>query len=35
MMSSGVQLPKSAKKTQKTLNKYIEKYMTEMTKLIE
>ena len=35
MMSSGIQLPKSAKKTQKTLNKYIEKYMTEMTKLIE
>jgi hypothetical protein len=35
MMSSGVQLPKSAKKTQKALNKYIEKYMTEMTKLIE
>ena len=34
MMSSGVQLPKSAKKTQKALNKYIEKYMTEMTKLI-
>ena len=35
MMSSGIQLPKSAKKTQKALNKYIEKYMTEMTKLIE
>ena len=35
MTSSGVQLPKSAKKTQKALNKYIEKYMTEMTKLIE
>ena len=35
MMSSGVQLPKSAQKTQKALNKYIEKYMTEMTKLIE
>lgn len=35
MISSGIQLPKSAKKTQKTLNKYIEKYMTEMTKLIE
>jgi len=35
MMSSGVQLPKSARKTQKALNKYIEKYMTEMTKLIE
>ena len=35
MTSSGVQLPKSAQKTQKALNKYIEKYMTEMTKLIE
>ena len=35
MMSSGVQLPKSARKTQKALNKYIEKYMTEMTKLID
>jgi len=35
MMSSGVQLPKSARKIQKALNKYIEKYMTEMTKLIE
>ena len=35
MMSSGIQLPKSAQKTQKNLNKYIEKYMTEMTKLIE
>ena len=35
MMSSGIQLPKSAKKTQKAINKYIEKYMTEMTKLIE
>ena len=35
MMNSGVQLPKSARKTQKALNKYIEKYMTEMTKLIE
>ena len=35
MMSSGIQLPKSAQKTQKALNKYIEKYMTEMTKLIE
>jgi hypothetical protein len=35
MMSSGIQLPKSAQKTQKDLNKYIEKYMTEMTKLIE
>ena len=35
MMSSGVQLPKSAQKTQKALNKYIEKYMTEMTKLID
>ena len=34
MMSSGVQLPKSARKTQKTLNKYIEKYMTEMAKLM-
>lgn len=33
MMSSGVQLPKSARKTQKALNKYIEKYMKEMTKL--
>ena len=33
MMSSGIQLPKSARKTQKALNKYIEKYMTEMTKL--
>ena len=35
MMNSGIQLPKSAQKTQKALNKYIEKYMTEMTKLIE
>jgi len=35
MMSSGIQLPKSARKTQKALNKYIEKYMTEMTKLFE
>ena len=35
MMSSGIQLPKSAQKTQKALNKYIEKYMMEMTKLIE
>ena len=35
MISSGVQLPKSARKTQKALNKYIEKYMTEMTKFIE
>ena len=35
MMSSGIQLPKSALKTQKALNKYIEKYMMEMTKLIE
>ena len=34
MMSSGFQLPKSAQKTQKALNKYIEKYMTEMTKLM-
>ena len=34
MMSSGIQLPKSARKTQKALNKYIEKYMMEMTKLI-
>ena len=34
MMSSGIQLPKSAQKTQKALNKYIEKYMTEMTKLM-
>ena len=34
MISSGIQLPKSARKTQKALNKYIEKYMTEMTKLI-
>ena len=34
MMNSGVQLPKSARKTQKALNKYIEKYMTEMTKLM-
>ena len=34
MISSGVQLPKSARKTQKALNKYIEKYMTEMTKLV-
>jgi hypothetical protein len=33
MISSGIQLPKSAQKTQKTLNKYIEKYMKEMTKL--
>ena len=30
MMSSGVQLPKSARKTQKALNKYIEKYMKIM-----
>ena len=35
MMNSGIQLPKSAQKTQKALNKYIEKYMKEMTKLIE
>jgi hypothetical protein len=34
MMSSGVQLSKSARKTQKAINKYIEKYMTEMTKLV-
>ena len=34
MMNSGVQLPKSARKTQKALNKYIERYMTEMTKLM-
>ena len=34
MISSGVQLPKSARKTQKAINKYIEKYMTEMTKLV-
>jgi hypothetical protein len=34
MISSGVQLPKSARKTQKALNKYIEKYMTEMTKFV-
>ena len=34
MMKSGIQLPKSARKTQKALNKYIEKYMTEMTKLV-
>ena len=34
MMSSGFQLPKSAQKTQKALNKYIEKYMNEMTKLM-
>lgn len=33
MISSGIQLPKSAQKTQKALNKYIEKYMKEMTKL--
>ena len=33
MMSFGIQLPKSAQKTQKALNKYIEKYMKEMTKL--
>ena len=33
MISSGIQLPKSARKTQKALNKYIEKYMKEMTKL--
>ena len=33
MISSGIQLPKSAQKTQKDLNKYIEKYMKEMTKL--
>ena len=35
MMSSGVQLPKSAQKTQKTLNKYIEKYMKEMSTIID
>lgn len=34
MMNSGVQLPKSARKTQKVLNKYIEKYMTEMGKIL-
>ena len=34
MMNSGVQLPKSARKTQKAINKYIEKYMTEMAKLM-
>ncbi|MBO7129297.1 MAG: hypothetical protein J6W05_05955 [Prevotella sp.] len=34
MISSGVQLPKSARKTQKALNKYIEKYITEMTKFV-
>jgi hypothetical protein len=34
MLGQG-QLPKSAQKTQKALNKYIEKYMTEMTKLME
>ena len=34
MINSGVQLPKSARKTQKALNKYIEKYMTEMTKFV-
>lgn len=33
MISSGIQLPKSAQKTQEALNKYIEKYMKEMTKL--
>lgn len=33
MISSGIQLPKSGQKTQKALNKYIEKYMKEMTKL--
>jgi hypothetical protein len=33
MINSGIQLPKSAQKTQKALNKYIEKYMKEMTKL--
>ena len=33
MISSGILLPKSAQKTQKALNKYIEKYMKEMTKL--
>ena len=33
MISSGIQLPKSAQKTQKALNKYIEKYMKELTKL--
>lgn len=33
MISSGIQLPKSAQKTQKALNKYIEKYMKEMTRL--
>ena len=35
MMSSGVQLPKSARKTQKVLNKYIEKYMKEMSAIID
>jgi hypothetical protein len=35
MMNSGVQLPKSARKTQKALNKYIEKYMKEMSTIID
>ena len=35
MMNSGVQLPKSARKTQKALNKYIEKYMKEMSAIID
>ena len=34
MISSGIQLPKSAQKTQKALNKYIEKYMKEMSKAL-
>ena len=35
MMNSGVQLPKSARKTQKAINKYIEKYMKEMSAIID
>ena len=35
MINSGVQLPKSARKTQKALNKYIEKYMKEMSAIID
>ena len=35
IISSGVQLAKSAQKTQKALNKYIEKYMKEMSAIID
>ena len=33
-MSGQGQLPKSAQKTQETINKLIQKYMNEMTKLM-